>query len=121
MLSRSYSFAFRDMTHRELNGFATDAYFDKISSSGLGTSHDKELEEEIGKLSVSELRERAIASRVDPAKLEEALNQLNPCEDHDRANVPADRGPLKLLILNTEGSSHRKALVRLQEMSVSKS
>ena len=92
-----------------------------VPSSGLGNPHDKELEEEIRESSGAELRKRAMDHGVDPAKLEEALNQLNPCEDHDRANVPADRGPLKLLILNTEGSSHRKTLVRLQEMSVSKS
>jgi hypothetical protein len=92
-----------------------------VPSSGLGNPHDKELEEEIRESSVAELRKRAMDHGVDPAKLEAALDQLHPCKDHDRANIPADHGPLRALIIDHEGSAHRRALIRLQAMSVSKS
>ena len=83
------------------------AYFDVLPHPGLGTDSDVALRDELLAMSVSQLRRRAMAAKVPDDDLAEVLNQLQD-----------DTAPLADLILNTECSSHRKALVALQTMTI---
>ena len=83
------------------------AYFDVLPHAGLGTENDIALRNELLAMSVSQLRRRAMAANIPDDDLAEVLNQLQD-----------DTAPLADLILNTECSSHRKALVALQTMTI---